>query len=173
MKVILLRHAARELALEIGDSGLSATGRLQAKFLTTLLPTNQETTNRLPRPTKLIASPKKRARETLQPLSIATNITPEIDNRVDERHQSETESEFKKRIASFLTELTNGSSEPRSQAPDEPAIFICSHLDWLETAILLLPTDLSELEISLSWTNAQFRIFNITDGFWKLESRCV
>lgn len=161
MKMLMIRHAARSLH-DLGDTPLSSQGRLQAEHLRQLIDEGQ-----IPAPTELISSPKKRAKETLAELAMALELPVTIENRLDERHQNESAREFEDRVRSFLEEITSDEAAENR----EKCIAICSHLDWLELAIVLLPSTLSENEIADSWSNAEYRIFRYVDGLWKLTAR--
>lgn len=170
LKVILLRHAARS-AHGLGDTSLNAIGQRQAQELTGLLAPQGP----LPIPTDLITSPKKRARETLQPLSAAVSLDLKIDARLDERHQNETGAEFKTRVAQALSELgAQAKADVLKPGTREATIYLCSHLDWLEIAMLLAPSDSRLDEDAANWSNAEYRIFRIAkDGLWTLTGHGV
>jgi broad specificity phosphatase PhoE len=166
MKLVLLRHATRS-SHEIGDASLNVTGRQQAVELCTRLAPQGD----LPVPTHLISSPKKRARQTLEPLADAVHEILKIDPRLDERSHAETVSEFEKRIRSVLLELEQ--THAKSNQPDgrETCVYICSHMDWLETALLLMPTDLSPQEASESWATTEYCVFKYQNGLWIKKHR--
>jgi broad specificity phosphatase PhoE len=161
MKVVLLRHGTRA-SQDFGDSPLSPVGHKQAEDLAERV----QSLSDLPRPTLLLCSPKRRARETLQPLSDSAQLGMElaltIDARIDERHQAETGREFESRLKEVLDEVSNKS---------EDCIYICSHLDWLELAMVLIPSNMSELEKALSWSTAEYRIFKVEHGLWNFKLR--
>lgn len=159
MKLVLFRHATRS-PYDAGDSSLSVHGHAQAEALPTQLSPN----GALPVPTRLLVSPKRRAKETFTPLSRATELPLEIEKRLDERRQNESGTEFKNRIVALVDELAK-----RSAASD--CVFLCSHLDWLEAAMIHLPHDLSELEASVGWSAADFKIFKLEDGIWKSKGK--
>jgi broad specificity phosphatase PhoE len=165
MKVILLRHAARDFAQGTGDSALSSMGRSQAQYLTTLVAPRGS----LPAPAALLASPKKRTRETLAPLSALHELKIETEARLDERLQNETSRDFNIRIASFLTDIQKNLSN----VPADSAIYICSHADWLEAVLPLLASDLSETEAALGWSNAEYKIFRVENSIWHYLSSGV
>jgi broad specificity phosphatase PhoE len=118
----------------------------------------------IPAPSRLLASPKRRAKETLTPLSHALHLPLEIDGRLDERHQTETGGEFQDRIVSVFSDL-------EAQASDEGCVYLCTHLDWLEGAMIALNHDMSELEASLGWSTAEYKIFKLEDGIWKSKAK--
>jgi len=159
MKVLFIRHGTRSLH-GLGDVSLNSQGQRQAEHLAQLVAQGQ-----LPSPSHLLSSPKKRACETLESLSLATQIPVTIDPRLDERHQNESAREFEARVRSFLDEWTPA---PVTSRKSEGCAIICSHLDWLELAMVLIPSTLSETEMAASWANAEYRIFRYTDHLWEL-----
>jgi phosphohistidine phosphatase SixA len=160
MKVVLIRHATRA-AQGLGDCPLNAVGKSQAENLATqwVSPLGP-----LPPPTRLIASPKKRAQETLKPLSLGARVDLETDPRLDERHQNETATEFETRVKSVIGDLSGPDTQAR-----ESCIYLCSHLDWIEAFLIHVPAGLSEQEAYAGWSAAEFRVFRIDNGFWSLK----
>ncbi len=162
MKVIVLRHASRSVD-GFGDSHLSETGRNQAEnFVAAVAPRGG-----LPKPAHLFASPKRRAKETLEPLSHASQVPLTIDTRLDERHHGESVHDFEGRILALLEDLME--REPFIEK--DQAIYLVSHLDWLESVMTLLPSDMSDLEIAGSWSNCEYRLFEVAEGIWSLKGR--
>lgn len=161
MKVVLLRHATRSLR-EMEDPGLTADGHAQANGLARRV----IDTSDLPKPKRLIASPKRRAIETLRPLHFLADVPLHVDGRLDERQPHESGHTFEGRILEVINDL---SDMEESYAEDD-AVYLCSHLDWLEAILPLLPSDLSDFEIQASWSTCQYRIFTVKEGIWSLES---
>ena len=158
MHVILLRHASRNTH-DLGDPPLNVTGLAQAQALVESLNTNA----RIPRPTQIISSPKKRARETLAPIAKSLEISVVIDDRLDERHQNESQKVFEARVHDLLASLDSRETS---------CILICSHFDWLETAFVSL-TNLIDYGsessgISFDWATAEYKVFEFHDGKWAL-----
>ena len=154
--MILLRHATRS-ALGVSDNSLNSVGEAQAqKLVKHLVPHGP-----LRVPTKLLASPKIRARETLDPLARAIHVPLEIDDRLDERNSGESLEHFEERIVSLINELTDEQNG---------CALLCTHLDWLEHAMVLMPSDMTELETSAGWVTAEYRAFDINDGLWSLTT---
>jgi broad specificity phosphatase PhoE len=108
----------------------------------------------------LMASPKRRARETLHPVAASLSIPLVVSNSLDERRQDETGMMFSARIRAWVESLN------KDLAPDE-VIWACSHADWLESIMDIIPSDLDEWEKLLPFSPGQYRIFNIIDGVWK------
>ena len=162
MKLLLIRHASRALN-SIGNTSLSPYGKQQAARLAELVPQGV-----LPQPSRLVSSPKKRARETFEPVAMAPQLSLEVvvDPRLDERHQNETGREFEARVREVLEELALAAQT----APRTECVWLCTHLDWLEIAMIFVPGALSEAELAASWTNAGYRVFQIDNGLWTLIS---
>src|ERR1700733_8478059 len=118
MQVILLRHATRNTH-ELGDPPLNVVGLAQAQALI----------DQLPVPTLILSSPKRRARETLAPLSRFLDLPIVVDERINERQREESQKVFETRVQDLLASLS---------AREKKCILICSHLDWLETAFMNL-----------------------------------
>jgi phosphohistidine phosphatase SixA len=162
MKLVLLRHASRN-AHELGDPPLNSIGLIQAESLVQAIAPS----GILPTPSLLLTSPKRRAKETLLPTASKMNIPLNIDARLDERHSEESSRAFENRVRETLENLP--SLIAHSTGRDCGAcIWICSHLDWLESALLHLPSNLSETEVSMSWSTAQYRVFKLQkeNGIW-------
>lgn len=157
MKVVLLRHAARPTH-DPGDCSLTTYGLAQAEALARAIAPQGD----LPIPTQLLASPKKRAQQTLTPLAQFTQLRLEIEHRLDERRQNETSKEFDLRISTLITELSHPPARP------DGCVYLCSHFDWLQTAIILLPSSSSPADLDRNWANCEFLVFRINEGLWDL-----
>lgn len=123
MDLILLRHGEKE---PFGsDPFLSPRGQEQARRLPSEL-------DAVPAETvlTLIASPKKRAIETLQPLAQAWNTTLRIQEDLDERRFTESAEGFSARVRRFIATL--------DEAAPQSITVLCSHLDWIEEFRLAL-----------------------------------
>jgi broad specificity phosphatase PhoE len=163
VKILLLRHAARSNQ-EYGDISLSSAGRSQAQELVSQLSPNGPNGSLLPRPTLLFCSPKKRTRETLTPIAHALQLTLTIDTLLDERQRGESAQVFAKRVGLFLNGIEKYQAEP--EIAKEPVIWVCSHLDWLENALAFLDANPSDALQAGSWSNCEYRVFQVTDGLW-------
>lgn len=166
MKAVFFRHATRSVQ-GLGDAQLNAAGLRQAEELASGLSPQGP----LPHPTHLMCSPKKRARQTLAPLSARTQLPLIIDERLDERRQNESTREFEDRVRSLTEEILSPETktfleEKNTTKGCDPCVFLCSHLDWLETAMALVPSDMSDAEIAAPWTTAEFRVFRIEGDLW-------
>ena len=155
MHVVLLRHATRDLQSP-DDGKLSELGFQQAEELIEKIAPQ----GALPEPSVLIASPKRRARETLHPVASHLALPLVVSHALDERKNDETGSEFIVRIKKWVESLRNDF------ASDE-VIWACSHADWLESIMDVIPCDLEEWEKVMPFSPAQFRVFKIEDGIWK------
>ena len=157
MHVVLFRHAERENA-GITNPPLSARGWLQAEKLL-------EKINRgeLLRPTRLWASPKGRAQQTLQKISAFLSIDVQVTADLDERHNSEALAHFQARIRRLFH-----SVEKQGKENQKAVIYCCSHLDWIEEALPLIPctTDFSRDE--MVWAPAQYLVFEVHDKLWTI-----
>lgn len=142
------------------DGGLSRSGFDQAEKLVREI----EPGGLLPQPTILLASPKKRARQTLHPVAAALGLAVVVKSVLDERRTGETGDAFRERIKAWSEMMV------KELAADD-VVWACTHMDWLEEAMLLLPSDLSELEIASGFSPAECQIFSIEDGFWRAEAR--
>lgn len=148
----MFRHAERDNS---GDSNpdLSPRGRKQAEVLSELA-----LKQHLPLPLRLMCSPKKRAQSTFSVLSENAKVPLSIQDALDERLPEESLPQFKSRIQTFLSELTLKSSS---------VIYICSHMDWLEEALILIPSDTDLLSPSFqTWPPGKFLHFHIEDKIW-------
>jgi phosphohistidine phosphatase SixA len=170
MKLVLIRHATRNTHAA-GDASLNPTGMTQADELLRLL----KPQGPLPVPSHLVTSPKKRAKQTLTPLSVATHAQLLIDSRLDERKQNESMSDFTERVTEVLNHLSQRGEAPTNPAlenqsgkdsPREISIYLCTHLDWLELALNLLDSDLSDFERATSFAPCEFKIFKWQSNSW-------
>lgn len=118
--LVVVRHAHRTKELGQGaDNGLSEKGREQARRVAELFKRRFESEDK----PRLISSPKKRCRETLEPLADRLGIAVEIDPILDEGEQVE------KRVRELVSRWKSG--------PD-PLLVICSHGDVIPLLLELL-----------------------------------
>lgn len=166
--LILMRHAARALN---GDA-LSIEGRGQATRLGEILRTKGA-----PMPDQIQSSPKKRTQATVASLATELKLQVRVDRQIDERTSHESESEFEDRVKKYLGECDkwaelnsdsqNSSHKNFSQISSGQTRLVCSHLDWLEAAVLFLTSDETDLERSESWSPLAMRVYEYGDGIWK------
>lgn len=125
-KLLILRHAHREVAHPSDDNGLSAKGRLQSRAVANQF---QKSFGNID--AKILSSPRLRCQETLEPLADYLGISIEISKWLDEGASGN----LVNRIDDFtLWWKTKG-----------PAfLIICSHGDWIpEFFSRTLQSDLS------------------------------
>lgn len=156
MHFILFRHAQRDSSSEEMNPGLSKKGRSQAEEIVPLF-----TKNKLPIPQKILVSPRVRSQQTLEPLAQQLKLKIHILSDLDERQPNETLPQFRERVALFLEKIA-------SQNQNTVA---CSHLDWIEEALIAIHSDTDLLQAKFQhWTTAQFMHFKIDQGIWHLEA---
>lgn len=155
MHVVLLRHATRDLQSH-DDGKLSELGYSQAEELFEKIAPQGP----LPEPSVLMASPKRRARETLHPTASQLALPLVVSSALDERGPTETSAAFGTRIQSWIETL-------QKEFSSDEVIWACSHADWLEFIMDLIPSDLEDWEKMAPFSPAQFRVFEIQDGIWK------
>jgi phosphohistidine phosphatase SixA len=151
MRLLMFRHAERENS---GSSNppLSARGLRQAQKLVEDIDLSM-----LPRPTKLMSSPKLRAQQTFQQIENHFGIPLQVHPDLDERQSSEPPELFARRVQRFLNSL-NGQAG---------VIYFVSHLDWIEEALVLIPSDTDLLQDRFqTWLPAQSLEFEMQDGLW-------
>lgn len=154
MKITLLRHGNRDLMLS-ADGGLNQTGKeLAAGLFARLHPQGD-----LLIPTHLICSPKKRAKETLLPLSEDLGLPVEVEESLDERLNDETSSEFRARVRKFLELIP-------TKYKSIDVIYLCSHADWLEDAMAVLPSDIPRMIAESGFGCGEHRSFQFKAGLW-------
>lgn len=151
MQVLIFRHAERMHA-HSDDPPLSPKGQKQAHGLPSLIEQFQ-----FPTPSKIICSPKVRAIQTMEPLAEKLNIPLQIQNDLNERQNSEHADVFSKRIKRFIDYIENQSG----------IIFLVSHLDWIEEALIQIPSDTNLNTAKYqTWPPGQSIEFEIVDGLW-------
>lgn len=153
MHLILLRHAEKDSAAG-SDPGLSLRGAEQALSLSGLL-----VDKRWPKPTRLLASPKRRTQETVRPLADVLGLEIEVVGDLDERRPGENPSEMRQRlrrlVASFETERAT-------------CTVWCTHLDWIEEFRTLADSDKNLLESPYDhWSPSQFLVLHL-DDLWSV-----
>lgn len=147
----MFRHAERENS---GSSNppLSSRGLIQSAKLV-----EEIDLTILPRPTKLFSSPKLRALQTFQQIRDKLGVDLQIHADLDERHNFESAEAFSRRVQKFLNLLEHTPG----------VIFFVSHLDWIEEALRLIPSEFDLMsEKYQAWHPAQSLEFEIRDGLW-------
>lgn len=149
MFVFFFRHGDR---LAGNDSLLSPIGQKQATGLPAFL-----SESKIIIPAELWVSPKKRARQTFEILASEKNLRCEVVNELDERSSKETAIQFRKRVQAVIDRIPSVDRD----------LFICSHFDWLEEAMVLIP-DQGRLQIAnFHWPAGGFVGFEVEDENWK------
>lgn len=150
MYLILVRHAEKDPGGG-PDPGLSLRGLTQAVSLADALAGADE----WPNPDRICASPKRRARQTVEPLAAKTNRRIEIVDDLDERRSNETNAGFRQRLRRAVSDLESGLAK---------CVVFCSHLDWIEEfrSLADCETDLVDSPYDL-WAPAQYLVLRLDD----------
>lgn len=154
MKITLLRHGNRDLTMS-SDGGLNRAGN----DLAAGLPSKIEPNGNLPKPTQLISSPKKRAQETLLPMSKALELPLLTEEDLDERRTNESSVEFRSRVKNYLELLPN-------KYKSSDVVCLCTHSDWLDDAMIVLPSDIPQPIAESGFACGEYRSFEFKDGLW-------
>lgn len=154
MRIVLFRHAEKQNNTG-GNPPLSERGRKQALSLVQDIEKGE-----LPRPNKVLSSPKLRTQQTMQPITDFYNLDLQMDPLLDERNSGESIETFHKRIQKALHSYEKLSG----------VLYLATHFDWIEEALpkLHCDTDMSQARFS-SWSPAQHIEFEIHDGLWQFK----
>lgn len=157
MSVYLFRHGDRTSRTPDGEPELSPTGLRQADHLRDWVERGT-----LPRPSQLWASPRRRAQQTFLPLAQKFGLPLESIADLDERTPRESAPRFRERVNLLLD---------RARERDG-VLFICSHFDWLEEAITLIPAD-DDLVANAGplWAPGSFVGFELQDDLWVVRQK--
>lgn len=160
LQIVLMRHATRSATFEFGqgESSLNAQGFAQAEELARQA---QEQALKFNRPTQLLCSPKLRARQTLKPLAETLGLKIQIREELDERRDTESLASFENRVREIATHLKSETG----------VVVVCTHLDVLEAAAALWPTDLSEREAARPWSTLEYQVFQVNDSLFEAAAR--
>ncbi len=150
MLVFLLRHATRNFT--VGDVPLNADGMHQAQSLA-----EHPHWADLDR---ILSSPKRRAQMTVEPLVEKYNLPLKTLTELDQMRSAEGEKEFNSRVKNFLYRI--------EQKEFGENILVCSHSDWLSTALQNIPTDALDIQYKM-FQCAEFMSFEVEDGLWKIR----
>lgn len=156
-QVYLFRHAEKE-STGTGNPPLSLRGQSQALHLVQNI-----RDQKLPKPDRLLSSPKLRAIQSFFPCSQAFSLTVSEIKELDERQNSESAEQFSQRVRTQISWLS---------AVPQGVTFLVTHFDWVEEALIFIPsdTDLQKDEFH-SWSPLRFIGFSIDDGLWKIEQQ--
>jgi broad specificity phosphatase PhoE len=152
-----MRHAEKEMMGD--DPSLSTRGTQQAQGLVRALST-------LGPRIELLISPKHRTRQTLQPFAEKSAQSLKVENALDERRSGESSREFSQRVETFLDGLQKKSSAEKPG--QEGVVVICSHMDWLQHAVLYVASSEESDRIGLSWPCAHTVTFRCNASGWTL-----
>lgn len=157
MNVVLFRHAKKGMT-PFDDPSLSPEGFLQGEKL----PVTVQKQN-IPAATELWASEKIRTHQTFSNLSESLRLPILTKPELNLRSDSETRQMFQNRIQRVIEEL----SVSAYNNTEKHCIYLCTHYDWIEEAMLLIPSDknLTGFEFA-HWAPAQFIYFNIDAPQW-------
>lgn len=150
MKLILLRHGDRGSGF--GDVSLSPEGEAQAQKIA-----NESALSQID---AIFVSPKQRTQQTIAPLAEKLNLAPMIEPDLDQRKSIESPGEFSRRVLEFIENL------PRKYA--NKTVVLCSHSDWLQTAVLQLPSDSPDMAIHCFFGCGEYKILKDQSGIWEI-----
>lgn len=158
MKVYLFRHGQKD-SLPFEDPDLTAFGHQQAGRLAELIRNGD-----LEKGHHFLASPRIRAQSTLRPAAELCGVAVQVVNDLDQRHSFENAETFRLRIQVLLNSLEKKFSS-------QEVIYLCSHHDWIEESLSLIPADADLLDSRYwSWRPTQFMQFEIVEGLWHLKN---
>jgi len=161
MIIVLIRHGHKG-STPISNPELTEKGHEQSLALAEIVQQG-----RLPKPTHCWFSDKIRTQQTLSEVIVRNSPVTFEKPELSTRHHTETSTVFRQRVQNFLTSI-----EQRSNANE--VHFICTHYDWIEEALTLINSDknLNSFEYS-GWSPAQFLVFEVSDGTWKVGQKGV
>lgn len=158
MKVYLFRHGQKDTQ-PFEDPDLTGFGHQQAARLAELIRTGS-----LLNGTQFLASPRKRAQSTLGPAAALCQVPLQILSDLDQRAPFESRDSFRARIQQSLNSL-------EKKFADDDVVYLCSHHDWIEESLSVIPADTDLLEPRYwSWKPAQYMHFEIQEGLWILKN---
>lgn len=166
MDVVLFRHAKKGM-LPFEDPGLTPEGMMQSERLPDIVRKYN-----LPAAKALWASEKIRTHQTFQGLASTLNLTTETKAELNLRSEVETQKMFQKRVEILIDELSVSACND----PVKNCVYLCTHYDWIEEAMALIPSDKNLLSFEFStWAPAQFVHFKITldpiNTVWKFVKK--
>lgn len=151
MLVLLFRHAERLSSMR-EDPPLSPRGMEQAQSLSELV-----LQKKFPLPTRILSTPKIRGIQTLEKLAERQKIPLQIHRDLDEKASSEHSEIFSKRVKKMLESLSNLGG----------TVYVVTHLDWLEEAMIHIPSDTNlNTPPYQGWSPGQGIEFEVVDGLW-------
>ena len=138
----------------LGDPPLSQDGHSQAKKLVELVGSD------LPVPVELWSSPRLRARQTFTPLVLALNI-PILTRAALEDRSNESAQEFQTNLKKLLQEALQNSVK-------NGPLYLVSHYDWLEVAMLTL--DAVDTAAEEPFHPGEYRLLTVSASFLSAAS---
>jgi broad specificity phosphatase PhoE len=158
MNVYLFRHGQKD-SLPFEDPDLTSFGHQQATKLAELIRNGG-----LFKGTQFLTSPRIRAQSTFRPAAQFCGSPLQVTNDLDQRTTFETREAFHARIQQLLASFENIFSK-------EDVIYLCTHHDWIEESLSVIPADTDLLEpLFWSWRPAQYMHFEIVDRLWILKT---
>lgn len=155
MNFILFRHAEKSSEMA-SDPSLSQQGFNQGRNLVVLIQGKK-----LPPPTHIFCSPRKRTSETLSFAAEQSRIKIITTPLLDLRTSNESPKDFRLRIQEFMVGF-------QLDVPDNPqkppCVYVCTHQDWAEEFLTIIEssTDLTQPKYSV-WASGQYMYFTKTD----------
>ena len=162
MEIILFRHAKKGF-MPFEDPSLSPQGLLQSRSLPDTVQNLK-----LPEPTALWVSEKIRTHQTFQYLGECYKIPLTVKAELNLRMDRESATMFTQRVQAFIEQLSLSTGKTKEKS----CIYLCTHYDWIETAMTLIPcdTNLNSFEFA-HWAPAQFIHFMVEahkdEKIWK------
>lgn len=154
-KLIVIRHAHRDVMDPLDDNGLSAKGRGQAQAIFEYFKTQYASLS-----PRLISSPKLRCQETIEPLGDFYKREIEISQLLDEGSQIQF-GNVSTRINEFIRLWKNEF---------EDFVVICSHGDWIPDFLHIAAGEMISLKkaglVEIVKSDAQLKIEKIIQS-WK------
>jgi broad specificity phosphatase PhoE len=165
MKVCWLRHGEKQNASgsDRANPGLTPAGLKQASRLANLVKSKK-----LPAPALLYASQTQRTHQTLQSLATQFSLNIQTQELLNQRFSTESAKEFHQRVLRALRWV----EELAQPNPKNVALYLCSHIDWLNEAYSNLSSseNLPFLEV---WQPGEYMVFEIENGLWNQVDRGI
>lgn len=152
MKLFLLRHGDRNSGY--GDVPLSPEGLRQAQHIAD--------SAALSSVELILCSPKLRTKQTVEPLAARLGLTVQIELALDQQKSIETQGEFTRRVMEALSQVP--------QAHAGKTVLLCTHSDWLQTAVLAMPSPRTDNAIHCFFSCGEFKSLTFKDGSWEIQA---
>ena len=163
MYLILIRHGHKTF-LPIEDPTLSDKGFSQSDQLLKLVEKGV-----LPVPTMCWVSDSQRTYQTVEKIIKHYAVQYEKTDHLSVRHNDESSSEFRNRVAKTMSSLEQLASQSRDKV-----YMLCTHFDWIEEAMSVINCDqnLTSFEYS-NWAPAQYMVFELKDSIWFVRNKGI